>query len=135
MLPTTAPDAERLQEMTRALFDGEIDRDTARGQVAEIDRGVFVTDDAMVEPALQPMRESHLVANNVLSMLDAAFMLNGRAYGMICCEETAAPGHWKPHEVQALRAIVTRIAALLASHDDPVLWQTPSLPLRSLPEC
>ena len=44
----------------------------------------------MNDPALQAMREPYLVPNNVRSLLDAAFMLNGRAYGMVCCEETVA---------------------------------------------
>jgi hypothetical protein len=41
----------------------------------------------MNDPVLQPMRQSYLVANNVVSMLDAAFVLNNRTYGMVCCEE------------------------------------------------
>ena len=57
---------------------------------ALIDRGTFVSVDALNDPALQAMRESYLLPHNVKSLLDAAFMLNGRAYGMVCCEETAA---------------------------------------------
>ena len=49
--------------------------------------GTYVSVDAMNDPVLQPMRESYLVANNVVSMLDAAFVLNNRTYGMVCCEE------------------------------------------------
>src|SRR5450755_4698758 len=56
---------------------------------ALIERGTYLSVDVMNDPALQPMRDSYLVPNSVLSMLDAAFLLNGRAYGMICCEETA----------------------------------------------
>ena len=78
------------------------------------------------------MREPYLVANNVLSLLDAAFMLNGRAYGMVCCEETDAPRDWRAGDVLALRAIVTRLALLMSGASDSVLWATPSLPARSL---
>jgi len=99
---------------------------------ALIERGVFVAPDAMGEPALRPMREAYLVANRILSMLDAAFTLNGRAYGMICCEETRAPRLWKSTDVAALRAIVNKLALLMSGADDPVLWATPSLPLRTL---
>ena len=99
---------------------------------ALIERSVFVAADAMNEPALQPMREPYLVANHVVSMLDAAFTLNGRAYGMICCEETLAPRFWKTAEVAALRGIVHKLALLMSGADDPVLWATPSLPLRTL---
>jgi hypothetical protein len=97
-----------------------------------IERGVFVTADAMNEPALQALREPYLVANNVLSMLDAVFTLNGRAYGMICCEETKSPRTWRAADVASLRAIVNKLALLMSGAEDPVLWATPSLPLRTL---
>ena len=54
-------------------------------------KGTYRSDDAMNDPALQPMRESYLVPHHVVSMLDAAFLLNGRAYGAICCEESSGP--------------------------------------------
>lgn len=97
-----------------------------------IERGTFVADDAMSDPALQPMRDTYLGVNHVLSLLDAAFTLNGRAYGMICCEETARRRSWRPVESAALRAIVNKLALLMSGADDPVLWATPSLPLRTL---
>ena len=52
-----------------------------------VDAAAYASVDAMNDPVLQPMRESYLVANNVVSMLDAAFVLNNRTYGMVCCEE------------------------------------------------
>ena len=99
---------------------------------ALIERGTFVSSDAMNDPALEGMRTSYLVANNVCSLLDAAFMLNGRTYGMVCCEETAAPRDWRAGDVVALRAIVTRLALLMSGAPESVLWTTPSLPARSL---
>lgn len=100
---------------------------------ALIERGTYLSVDTMRDPALQAMRESYLVPNNVLSMLDAAFLLNGRAYGMICCEETAAQRHWRPSDVTALRAIATRLAVMMSGQTDSVLWTTPSLPLKTMP--
>ena len=100
---------------------------------ALIERGTYLSVDAMRDPALQAMRASYLVPNNVLSMLDAAFLLNGRAYGMICCEETAAQRHWRPSDVTALRAIATRLAAMMSGQTDSVLWTTPSVPLKTMP--
>lgn len=97
---------------------------------ALIERGTFVSVDAMSDPALQAMRESYLLPSNVKSLLDAAFMLNGRAYGMVCCEETAAPRAWRAGDVFALRAIVTRLALLMSAAADSVLWSTPSRPLQ-----
>jgi hypothetical protein len=91
--------------------------------------GTYLSVDAMNDPALQPMRESYLVANNVVSMLDAAFILNNRTYGMVCCEEPHRR-QWKASDVMSLRAIVNKIALLMWNATDPVLLTTPSLPLR-----
>ncbi|HEY4956891.1 MAG TPA: hypothetical protein VII31_03680 [Caldimonas sp.] len=93
--------------------------------------GTYVSVDAMSDPVLQPMRESYLVANNVVSMLDAAFVLNNRTYGMVCCEEPQRR-EWKPGDVVSLRTIVNKIALLMWNAPDPVLLKTPSLPLRVL---
>lgn len=100
---------------------------------ALIERGTYLSTDAMNDPVLQPMRESYLLANNVLSLLDAAFLLNGRAYGSICCEETAARRDWRPGDVISLRAIVTQLAVVMSGAPESILWTTPSLALRALP--
>lgn len=94
--------------------------------------GMYVSVDAMTDANLQPMRENYLLANNVRSMLDAAFMVNGRAYGMVCCEQTDAPRPWRTDEVAALRAIVAKLAVLMAGAADPALWGSPSLPMAPL---
>lgn len=95
--------------------------------------GMFRSDDAFADPVLQPMRERYLVANQVHSLLDAAFMVNGRAYGMVCCEQTDAIRHWRADEVTALRAMVAKLALLMASGGDEILWRSPSLPMLPLP--
>jgi hypothetical protein len=94
-----------------------------------VDAGTYMSVDAMNDPALQPMRENYLVANNVVSMLDAAFVLNNRTYGMVCCEEPHRR-EWKASDVVSLRAIVNKIALLMWNAPDTVLLRTPSLPLR-----
>jgi hypothetical protein len=94
-----------------------------------VDAGTYMSGDAMNDPALQPMRENYLVANNVVSMLDAAFVLNNRTYGMVCCEEPHRR-EWKASDVVSLRAIVNKIALLMWNAPDTVLLRTPSLPLR-----
>ena len=96
-----------------------------------VDAGTYVSVDAMSDPALQPMRENYLVANNVVSMLDAAFVLNNQTYGMVCCEEHHRR-EWKAADVVSLRAIVNKIALLMWNAPDEVLLKTPSLPLRLL---
>lgn len=99
---------------------------------ALIERGIFISADAMHDPALQAMRESYLLPNHVTALLDAAFMLNGRAYGMLCCEETGSTRAWSAGDVAALRAIVTRLALLMSAAPESILWSTPSRPLRAI---
>ena len=96
-----------------------------------VDSGIYMSIDAMNDPALQPMRESYLVPNNVVSLVDAAFVLNNRTYGMVCCEEPYRR-EWQLADVMALRAIVNKIALLMWNAPDPVLLNTPSLPLRAI---
>jgi GAF domain-containing protein len=120
--------------------DGELDFTETRLAQSEyrdyfnalIERGTYVSSDAINAPALQPMRMSYLIPNNVLSLLDAAFLLNGRAYGMVCCEETKTRRDWRVGDVAALRAIVTRLALIMSGAPESVLWATPSLPLQAL---
>ena len=94
-----------------------------------VDASTYTSVDAMNDPVLQPMRENYLVANNVVSMLDAAFVLNNQTYGMVCCEEQQRR-EWKASDVVSLRAIVNKIALLMWNAPDTVLLRTPSLPLR-----
>ena len=100
---------------------------------ALVQTGTFVSVDAMADPTLQPMRANYLVTNHVCSLLDAAFMVNGRAYGMVCCEQTDTVRRWRPAEIIALRAMVAKLALLMASGGDEILWSSPSLPMDPLP--
>ena len=96
---------------------------------ALIATGMYVSDDAQADAPLQPMRDSYLVPHDVGALLDAVFMVNGRAYGMVCCEQTGAPRTWRRAEVAAVRAIVSKLAMLMAGADDPALWGSPSVPM------
>jgi len=96
-----------------------------------IDTGTYVSIDALNDPALQAMREGYLLPNNVVSMLDAAFVLNNRTYGMVCCEEPQRRD-WTTGDTVSLRAIVNKIALLMWNAPDTILLRTPSLPLRVL---
>ena len=99
---------------------------------ALVERGTFMSEDALSEPALLPMRASYLMPNGVTSTLDAAFMLNGRAYGVICCEETGQARQWRPGDVSALRAIVTKMALVMSGAPESMLWVSPSVPLQPM---
>ena len=96
-----------------------------------VDAASYMSVDAMNDPILRPMRKSYLVANNVVSMLDAAFVLNNRTYGMVCCEEPQRRD-WTTGDTVSLRAIVNKIALLMWNAPDTILLRTPSLPLRVL---
>jgi GAF domain-containing protein len=96
--------------------------------------GTYLSNDAMTDSNLQPMHDNYLVPNDVRSMLDAAFMVNGRAYGMVCCEQTHAIRAWRAAEVADLRAMVAKLAMLMTSAQDDVLWAAPSLPMRPIAE-
>jgi GAF domain-containing protein len=98
-----------------------------------VQNGIYVSHDAMADPHLRPMRLNYLEPNTVRAMLDAAFMVNGRAYGMVCCEEICGPRRWRAEEVAGLRMIVGRLALLMASAADPALWGSPSLPMGPYP--
>ncbi len=132
-------DAQTLLCFASKTAQGVFDTSDRRLQRAEfmdyfnslVGAGTYMSVDAMNDPALQPMRESYLVANDVVSMLDAAFVLNNRTYGMVCCEEPHRRD-WKPSDVVSLRAIVNKIALLMWNAPDSVLLKTPSLPLRVL---
>ena len=78
------------------------------------------------------MRDNYLLPNDVRSMLDAAFLVNGRVYGMVCCERTRQVRPWRADDVHALRAIVARLALLMAGANDPVLWASPSVAMAPL---
>lgn len=121
-------DAPRLQEILSQFYAGRIDRNEARTSV--IDVVLARIGCARVSMWKFDGAEGDLNLDSVKSLLDAAFMLNGRAYGMVCCEETAAPRAWRAGDVFALRAIVTRLALLMSGAADSVLWSTPSRPLQ-----
>ena len=96
---------------------------------ALVSEGVYVSNDALHDPHLQAMRDSYLLRHGVLSTLDAAFMLNGRIHGVICCEQTDAVRTWRADEVVDLRAHVAKLAMLMAAANDPALRDWPSLPM------
>ena len=97
-----------------------------------VESGTYVSEDARHDPLLKPMDAAYLRPHDIRSLLDAAFSLNGRAHGMICSEAIGRRVSWRGADVQALRAIATRLAALLAGADVPQLWNSPSLPLAQL---
>ena len=82
---------------------------------ALIQTGVFVCNDASVEPSLAAMRGPYLAEHHIGALLDIAVMVNGRAYGIVCCEQIPGPRRWQPEDVAAARAAVSRATLLIAA--------------------
>jgi GAF domain-containing protein len=99
---------------------------------ALVQHGFYCSEDAQNDPNLASLRESYLRPNGIRATLDAAFLVNGRAYGMVCCEETDGPRAWLGADVASLRRAVARLATLLASARDEELGRRPSLPMRPI---
>ena len=77
--------------------------------------GVFVANDASAEPRLAAMRGQFLAEHRVGALLDIAVTINGRAYGIVCCEQIPGPRDWQPEDVAAARAVVSRATLLIAA--------------------
>ena len=121
---------------------GELDTEEKRLELSEyrdyfdalIHQGAYVSNDTLSDPNLQAMRGSYLERHGVLGMLDAAFLVNGRVYGMACCEQIGNTRVWRADELTDLRAIVAKVTMLMASSNDPALWGSRSLPMTPLSE-
>jgi GAF domain-containing protein len=120
---------------------GALDSSDRRLQPAEyadfftrlVESGTYASVDAMADPLLAPLHASYLVPNHVAALLDAAFLINDRAYGMVCCEQTSRRRAWPASDVFRLRAICNKIALLMWAAPDSVLRVTPSLTVRTAP--
>ena len=75
---------------------------------------VFVSHDALTDQRLLAMRGVYIEANNISALLDIPVTINGRAYGIVCCEQIDRPYRWSPAQVLAARESVTRAGLLLA---------------------
>ena len=99
---------------------------------ALIRTGVFVTDDMRREPALAAMRTPFLDANHIGALLDVAVTINGRAYGIVCCEQIPGPRHWLAEDIAAARSAVARAALLIASEPSVDFHEIASMPIKPL---
>ena len=75
--------------------------------------GVIVADDAATHPATVGFADDYLVPNDVRSILDACFTVNGRLIGAFACEHTGMAMYWSPRQVRRLRAIAARASLVL----------------------
>ncbi len=71
---------------------------------AELDRhGVLKAPEAQAHPALASMRDAYLVPNDIRSLLDVPFAVNGRRIGLLCAEQTGRALAWLPTHVAFMR--------------------------------
>ena len=80
-----------------------------------IQNGVFVANDTRCHPSLVEMRGAFLDSHRIGALLDVAVTINGRAYGIVCCEQIPGPRNWTADDIAAARAAVSRAALLIAS--------------------
>ena len=94
---------------------------------ALVSGAVFVSNDAVMDQRLLAMRGVYLKVNNISALLDIPVTINGRAYGIVCCEQLGAPYRWSPSQVLAARESVTRAGLLLAREPSIRLGQIESM--------
>jgi GAF domain-containing protein len=75
--------------------------------------GAYVCHDTSTDPRLDGMRDGYLRPLRVMALLDAVFAYNGRAQGLLCCEQVGEPRRWTNSEVADLKrcaSLITRYA-------------------------
>ena len=84
-------------------------------------QGIYVSNDTLSDPALEPMRASYLEPSRVEALMDAAITINGVVVGVVCCEEIGHRRAWMQVEVTSMmRSIATvnvHLARLQADDD------------------
>lgn len=93
--------AELRQDQYRAYFD-EI-----------FSAGAYVCHDTALDVRLDGMRDAYLRPLRVTALLDAVFAYNGRAQGLLCCEQVDTPRRWTSADVADLKrcaSLITRYA-------------------------
>lgn len=76
-------------------------------------RGVYTARDVLADPALSGL-QAYFASTGVRSLLDTAFQINGRPFGVLCLEVTGQPRAWTAREAQQLRAAASAISLVVA---------------------
>lgn len=88
----TAADLPPLVESAHPAYFDELDR-----------HGVLRAPDAQAHAALASMRNGYLVPNDIRSLLDVPFAVNGQRIGLLCAEQTGRALDWLPGDVAFMR--------------------------------
>lgn len=77
--------------------------------------GIYKCPDTLTDPNLAGMRDAYLVPQQVRALLDAAYRVNGRTYGVLCVEQRHTPRAWTVFDEVDLRKAASIISLQLAS--------------------
>jgi len=80
---------------------------------ALLNDGCVVASDARSHPATSMLGPSYLEPQDVHSLLDVSFSVNGVLYGTFSCEQTGTAAAWTPHQLKRLREIGSRASLTL----------------------
>ena len=75
----------------------------------------LTADEARSDPATREFATGYLEPLGIFSMLDVAIRHGGRTVGVICCEHTGAPRHWRDEEVSFVAALSDVLARALTA--------------------
>ncbi|HJV59512.1 MAG TPA: GAF domain-containing protein [Albitalea sp.] len=75
--------------------------------------GCVVAVDALHHPATAPFVAEYLRPQDVRSLLDVGFSVNGALYGSFSCEQLAGMQSWTPYQLIQLRQIASRVSLTL----------------------
>ena len=98
---------------------------------ALVKEGIYVSNDAASDDRLRKMRADYLDRHRITALLDIPLAINGRAYGIVCCEQLNGPHPWSPAERSAARQTVARAGLLLASEPTIRLELLDSIAIRA----
>jgi GAF domain-containing protein len=70
---------------------------------------------------LAALRHRHERPDGTRALLDAAFAINGMAFGVLCCEQTDGTRTWQASEVCDLKRFAAIVSLQIASIEQPVI--------------
>jgi GAF domain-containing protein len=77
-------------------------------------RGVYASADVLADPNLQGLVKPYFMPSGVRSLLDVAFQVNGKAFGVLCIEQVHQRREWTPAEHTLARHVATLISLSVA---------------------
>lgn len=76
--------------------------------------GVLAVPDLSAAPQLDALNTAYCLPEQVFATLDAAFVVNGQAIGVVCCEQIGEVREWTADERALLRGVAQAVTLDLA---------------------